>query len=58
MMRLYKVTTVFEVEEEEVLNYLGYSADSDYEPTDDEFEDEERLSIFDNVSPYDDEDDE
>ena len=30
----------------------------DYEPTDDEYEEEERLSIFDNVSPYDDEEDE
>ena len=38
MARLYKVTTVFEVTETEVLEYLGYSADSDYEPTDDEWQ--------------------
>ena len=30
----------------------------DYEPTDDEFEEEERLSIFDNISAFDDEEEE
>ena len=38
MARIYKITTAIMVTEEEVLNYLGYSADSDYEPTDDEWE--------------------
>ena len=38
MERHYKVTAEIVVTKEEVLNYLGYSADSDYEPTDDEWE--------------------
>ena len=38
MARLYKITTAIEVTDAQVLEYLGYSVDSDYEPTDDEWE--------------------